>query len=443
MASSVETPLPEDAHALLTTTATVLFGNGQTTERTIETVGRLGVALGLSVSTYARWGELTLRIEPADRSAAPRYELVDALPTGVEMHKVSDTLAVVDRLHAGQTDAAGAAAELAAIARLPAVSLARFALLAAAGAVALAVIFGATDLPSLLLIALSAGAGACLRRGIARLPSSALLQPLSAAFLAGVVGAVAARLLPQSSFDLIALAPCMVLVPGPHILNGTLDLARLRVALGTARLAFAGLIVMLICTGLLAGLSLGGAALPVTGASVRVAFAFDVISAGVAVAAYGTFFSMPWRTLPIPVAIGMLAHACRWVAMEGGASLTVGALVACLIVGTLVTPIANRLRLPFAAVAFAAVVALVPGVFLFRMAAGLLAVMTMGATAPLAALIAPIADGVTATLVILAMGFGLILPKMLIEHAFPIWSGIVPAPVGVAASDAAKPARRR
>jgi uncharacterized membrane protein YjjP (DUF1212 family) len=30
----------------------------------------------------------------------------------------------------------------------------------------------------------------------------------------------------------------MVLVPGPHILNGAIDLARTRVALGIARLAY-------------------------------------------------------------------------------------------------------------------------------------------------------------------------------------------------------------
>ena len=40
---------------------------------------------------------------------------------------------------------------------------------------------------------------------------------------------------------LIAVCPCMVLVPGPHILNGAIDLMRTRVALGIARLGYAGL----------------------------------------------------------------------------------------------------------------------------------------------------------------------------------------------------------
>ena len=56
---------------------------------------------------------------------------------------------------------------------------------------------------------------------------------------------------------------------------------------------------------------------------------YDVIAAGVAVAAYSTFFAMPWRMVPIPVVIGMLAHAARWATISvAGASVETGALVA-------------------------------------------------------------------------------------------------------------------
>jgi uncharacterized membrane protein YjjB (DUF3815 family) len=140
----------------------------------------------------------------------------------------------------------------------------------------------------------------------------------------------------------------------------------------------------------------------------------------VAVAAYGTFFSMPWRMLPIPVLIGMLAHALRWLLMTlAGASPELGALVACLLVGTLATPIADRLRLPFAGFAFASVVSLIPGVFLFRMAGGLVELVSLGVAARPELALAAMADGATALLILLAMTVGLIAPKMAIEHLLP------------------------
>jgi uncharacterized membrane protein YjjB (DUF3815 family) len=116
----------------------------------------------------------------------------------------------------------------------------------------------------------------------------------------------------------------------------------------------------------------------------------------------------------------MLAHASRWgIISVAGASVQTGALVACLVVGIIITPIADRLRLPFAAFAFASVVSLIPGVYLFRMAGGLADLVTLGGKTSVDVLLNTIADGTTAMLIILAMAFGLILPKMCIEHFFP------------------------
>jgi len=56
---------------------------------------------------------------------------------------------------------------------------------------------------------------------------------------------------------------------------------------------------------------------------------------------------MPWRKLPIPAAVGILAHAARWVVVSSlGLRSATGAFVACLIASASVTPIADRLRLP-------------------------------------------------------------------------------------------------
>jgi uncharacterized membrane protein YjjP (DUF1212 family) len=408
---------PAEALDLILLAATLLFVNGQTTERTIETTVRLAGLLGFRASLLPRWGELTAIIDDGDGS---RGKTVVADPLGVDMGKVAATVGMIDQLCDGRIDTGTAQATLEAIQRQPPIALARFASMAAAGAASLGVIFGAAHLLNLILIAFSAGAGASLRRWLARISTNPFVQPFCAALLAGAIGAVVVHLQLSTMQRLVAVCPCMVLVPGPHLLNGTIDLARARIALGASRILYACLIIVMICTGLLVGLAIGGVTLPVSSPSVAVPLPYDVIAAGIAVAAYGTFFAMPWRMLPIPILIGMVAHAARWAMISlAGGSIETGALIACLFVGIVTTPIADRLRLPFAAFAFASVVSLIPGVFLFRMGGGLVDLATLGGKAPPDLLLATIADGSTAILIMLAMAGGLIIPKMVIEHFCP------------------------
>jgi uncharacterized membrane protein YjjP (DUF1212 family) len=403
--------------ALLAGCARLLFANGETTRRMIVGIERLGAALGVAVAVLPRWGAVTLRVQGRD---GPFLESIAAEPLGVDMTKVSAANDLIDRLCDHRMSAAAALSALAAIGHLPPVSLARFVLLTAAGAAALGVIFGATHWFTLALIALSAGAAAALRRWLARQSANPFAPPFCAALLAGLVGAIAVRLQLSSVTRLVAVCPCMVLVPGAHFLNGAIDLARARIALGACRVGYAGLITLAISAGLLAGLALAGVDLPVSPPAAAVPFGYDVIAAGIAVAAYGTFFAMPWRMLPIPILIGMLAHALRWLAIvAAGASAEVGALIACLVVSVIVTPVADRLRLPFAAFAFASVVSLIPGVYLFRMAAGLLSLIHTADASSSALLLGTMVDGANALLIILAMAFGLIVPKMCIEYLFP------------------------
>ena len=389
-----------------------LLDDGQTTERTVIATEQLGRALGLSVTVLPHWDEIAVHTD-----GAPSAEIVPAAPLGVHMGRVHATMTIIERVCGGTLSIEAAGPAVATVARQRPASTPWFVLFAAIGAASMGVIFGALDAISLTLIALSAACGAVLRRWLAARFDNPFVQPFCAAAVAGILGAAAVRFDLADAQGLIAICPCMVLVPGPHILNGAIDLMRTRITLGISRLGYAGLIVLMICTGLLLGLGAGGAILPAAAPSVPVPFIADVIAAGCAVAAFGTFFSMPWRLLPVPIAVGMLAHGTRWALISFvGAPVAIGALGACFLVGMVITPIADRLHLPFAALGFSAVVSMMPGLFLFRVASALVSIVSIGNHAPLGLLQSAVANGTTAFLIILAMTLGLILPRLLFER---------------------------
>ena len=70
--------------------------------------------------------------------------------------------------------------------------------------------------------------------------------------------------------------------------------------------------------------------------------------------------------------------------------------------------------MPFAAIGFASVVSMIPGVFLFRVSSGLIQLAHGGGTSDL--LGATATDGVTAVTIILAMSFGLVVSRMFTDH---------------------------
>ena len=188
-------PEPLTREAALKTTAlgaTLLFAHGQTTEQTVIAAERLGLALGVTARVLPYWGELTVELD-----GAPVSQIVPAKPLGVDMGRVLAVTTVIDQICDGKLSAEAAQSALESAGRVPPVSTLRFTCFAAIGAASLGIIFGTLDTTSLLLIAASAAIGALVRRWLSGFSKNPLIQPLCAAFIAGVVAAAASRFQPS------------------------------------------------------------------------------------------------------------------------------------------------------------------------------------------------------------------------------------------------------
>lgn len=392
-----------EGYDTLLAAAALLYANGQSTPMTQTAVERLNRGLGLDAAVVPTWSMLTLT------AVGSRNTVLTApvSPTVINMRRVASMMAVIDRAQDGPLEATEVARGVAEAGTQPFSGTIAFTIACATGAAALSVIYGASHPLAILLVAVAAAGGGLLRRWLGAMSAGPLVQVFVAATLAGAVGAAAAHLDLGGSAAVVAICPAMVLVPGPHILNGALDLLDLRVSLGLARLAFGMMLLTAIGGGLILGLQAGGQMLAVTAPSSSAPLFVDVLAAGVAAASYPVYFSMPWRMIGWPVAGGMLAHAVHWYALHVGATLALAAFLSCLVVGLLLVPISHHRRIPFAGIGFAAVVALVPGVFVFRTLSGFVEF----ANHPSAQLFsAASADLIGATIIVGGMALGLALP---------------------------------
>lgn len=391
--------------------ASVLHENGEETSGTLSAAKRLCDYLNISASLIPTWGELFLQID-GDRVRASTA----AVPVNTNMNRVVSTLKAVDAICAGQLNGDGVKKALAEAGRAPGTSLLAFVFACIAGAGALAMINGAYHLRVIGIIMFSAGLGALLRRGLAKLSAGPFLQLFAATLVAGAVGAVALRLHLSSPLRIVALGPLLVLVPGPALLSGIFDLAAYRLPLGGARLGHGLLTVLTLSAGVLIGLTLEGATLPTTLPARALPLWLDVCCAGTAAASYGFFFSMPPRMIIYPLLMGMLAHAAHWEMSALGMSGAAATGVACLVVGAVMVPIVRRLHLPFAAAGFASVVSMVPGSILIRMAGGLAQLQQGHGATPVSLINGILSDGTTAVETLIAMTLGLLLPMRIYRY---------------------------
>lgn len=136
--------------------------------------------------------------------------------------------------------------------------------------------------------------------------------------------------------------------------------------------------------------------------------------AGLAVLGFAMVFSVPRRTLPGIVALAIAAHLVRSLFLDQGAALPVASFAAAVLVGLTAAIVAPRTNQATPIYAFAPVIPLIPGTYMFDALTGVLDLTSGGQPDPSAIVDAVVVSGSIATLTVIALAVGTISPTLLV-----------------------------
>jgi uncharacterized membrane protein YjjP (DUF1212 family) len=242
-----------------------------------------------------------------------------------------------------------------------------------AAAAGLAAILGAGP-GDAAVVWVAAGLGLLVRQELGRRHFSLLALPLSAAFVGAVLGGLAIRLGWAESPELVLIVPALMLVPGPHLINGLFDLIDNHLPMSLARLGLAAGVLLASGLGVAVGVELTLPDSPTQGAARTgpLNLVLDMALAGVVTCGFAVFYNTPWAQVWMAAVGGMAGHGVRFLALELGCGLEAATFLGGLMVGAVSAWMARAGKLPVAVVAFAGAVTLMPGLHIYRALAGAL-----------------------------------------------------------------------
>jgi uncharacterized membrane protein YjjP (DUF1212 family) len=282
---------------------------------------------------------------------------------------------ILDQVRRGQLDAATALACLGTVeADTPRHPRWLAVLALGAAASSLALLLGA-DVGGAAVAGVATGVGLLARQELGRRHATLLALPLTAALIGAVLGGLAIRLGWTRSLELVLIVPALMVVPGPHLINGLLDLIDNQLPMSLSRLGLAAGILLASALGIVLGVEL---ALPASFSAGQAAnagqlnLASDMALAGVVTCGFAVFYNTAWRQLWMATVGGMAGHGLRFLALEAGCGLEAATLLGGLTVGAIAACMARTSKTPFAVIAFAGAVTMIPGLSLYRALAGAL-----------------------------------------------------------------------
>jgi uncharacterized membrane protein YjjP (DUF1212 family) len=391
---------------LLRLTARLLLEYSARAETIKRQIERLARQLQVNVSVSVAYREATLFAGEREFLYVQVHEL--RLNAAVNLL----TLQVIDDFCADHVGVAGAIERLEGVERVaPEYGRWLLALIFGLGASALAWILRA-DWGAIAISGVSSGLGLVARKELGKRRVAFFVLPFVAALIGALLGGIAIRAGWTETYGICLIVPALMLVPGPHLILSVQEMLENHMQAGIARLGLAATILVTAALGVLVGVrvTLGAMGLMATpSASMQVTLSLDVVLAGLASFAFGAFYNTPRNVLWAAVVCGMVGHGIRYAAMEQGVSPVPATFLGCLVIGLAAMITADRLRLPFATVAFAGAVPMMPGLFIYESFAGALGIAAVGRGADPGLVAATLALSVKAGFIVGAMAMGLLL----------------------------------
>ncbi|MGK7921143.1 MAG: threonine/serine exporter ThrE family protein [Trichodesmium sp.] len=407
------TEIDQKFHLMLLT-GRLLLQNSVSSERVHQAIHQLSDNFGWEIRLFVDYKVLTLTTKVENKFYSRFSKYIPAMK--INMALTTQVYHIIDGFLAGKKTLDTAIYELETINEKSLYSrwLTVFMLGIAAGS--LARIFEG-DWQSFLIVGISTSVGLMIRQELDKKKVNMFLLPLIAAFVGGCIGGVAIRLGLTATPELCLLVPSMMLVPGVHLINGVLDLLDNHISIGISRLGFSMMTLAAIVFGLFVSVASTGTLITVSSSSSPLPLLEDIFFAGLLAAGFAIYFNVPKHILWACILSGAIGHGSRVICIEWGAGMIWGNLVASSLVGVMKVYFSRRFRAPSAAIAFGAVVGMIPGIFLFRAMSGLTQMLILGNDTTLPLLVGTVIMSLKALLMTLAIPVGLSLPTLLFSQS--------------------------
>ena len=140
----------------------------------------------------------------------------------------------------------------------------------------------------------------------------------------------------------------------------------------------------------------------------QLSLAADMLLAGIATCGFAMYYNATWPQIALAAIGGMAGHGLRYLLSEAGFRLEVATFFGALIIGVVAALVARWYRLPFAVIAFAGAVTMMPGVQMYRALRGTLQLAHLKTAAELPTIASTLGDVSQACIVVNALALGLI-----------------------------------